>query len=73
MNHTCFSSMPFKASKLPYTISPFHIPGSWRLEDSKRRIAEFYVCLGLKAVKWPEREVDQGKDEDGAAPGRGIC
>ena len=27
----------------------------------------FYVCLGLKAVKWPEREVNQGTGEQECA------
>lgn len=65
--------MSFKSSKMPYTISHFHIPGFWRLEDSERRIAAFYVFLGLKAVKWPEREMDQGRVSRNGLWWEGCC
>lgn len=32
----------------------------------------FYVCLGLKAVTWPEREVDQERGEQEWALGRRV-
>lgn len=53
--------MPFKSNKMPCIINYFHILGFWRLEDSNSRIAVFGVCLGLKAVKCPERRVGQGR------------